>query len=467
MDPEQLKQLKQRHKDLLDECKALEEKVKAEKRDFTEEEGQLFDAHLEEIDKTVAQIKAANAANQRSGRLKAAIDRAYTPEPPTPTPNVQPTTEPVLDVRERMPATIRPYRPLVCFRGDDGPRRAYRMGQWSLAALVGRSDAQRWCRDHGVTLGMDVETRALSTGVNTAGGYLIPEEFKPDIIELLETYGVARRELDPEPMVRDTKIIPRRTGGLTSYFVGENTAPTESEPTWDQVQLTAKILATLTKMSIEVSEDTIVNLGEKIGVEAARAFALKEDQCAFLGDGTSTYGGMFGVFPKIDDGTHTASISEAVAGNTAFSTLDFGDFEAALGKLPEYAVQAGNAKWYISRVGFYASMARLMDAAGGNTMDHHARGPGLQFLGLPVVISQVCNSTTAAQVSTVVCVVGDMRMAASFGDRRQLTMLTSEHRYMELGQIGIRVTERFDIVIHDLGDTTNAGPVVGLKTPAA
>jgi HK97 family phage major capsid protein len=459
-----LEKLKRRRKSLLDECKALEEKVKAEGRDqLSDEEGKLFDAHMAECDELEAQIVAENTANARTARLKAAVKRGAVPEPPTPTSSVQPTTEPVLDLRERVPATIRSYRPLVCFRGEDGPRRAYRMGHWGLAVLGGNTTSQAWCRDHGVS----TTSRALSTGVNTAGGYLIPEEFKPDIIELLETYGVARQELDPEPMVRDTKIIPRRTSGLTSYFIGENTEPTESEPTWDQVQLTAKILATLTKMSIEVEDDSIVSLGEKIGVEAVRAFALKEDQCCFLGDGTSTYGGMFGVFPKIDDGTHTASIYTAVAGNTAFSTLDLVDFEGALGKLPQYVVQGGNAKWFISRIGYYASMARLMDAAGGNTKDDIAGGTGLQFLGLPVVISQVCNTTTAAQVSTVVCVLGDLRMAGSFGDRRQLTMMTSEHRYMELGQIGIRVTERFDIGIHDLGDTTDAGPLVGLKTPAA
>ena len=459
-----LNKWKKRRKDLLDECKALEEKVKAEDRDqLSHEEGKLFDAHMTECDELEVKITAENTATARTARLQAAVERGAVPVPDPPRSNVQPTTEPVLDLRERVPATIRAYRPLVCFRGDDGPRRAYRMGHWGLAVLGGNMASQAWCRDHE----LNTTSRALSTGVNTGAGYLIPEEFKPDIIELMETYGVFRTEADPEPMARDTKIIPRRTEGLTSYFVGENTAPTESEPTWDQVQLTAKILATLTKLSIEVDEDSIVNLGEKIGSEAARAFALKEDQCGFLGTGTSTYGGMYGVFPKIDDGTHTASIHTALAGNTAFSTLDLVDFEAVLGQIPQYAIQGGNAKWYISRVGYYASMARLMDAAGGNTKDHLAAGSGLQFLGIPVVISQVCNTTTAAQINTVVCVLGDMRMAASFGDRRQLTMLTSEHRYMELGQIGIRVTERFDIVIHDLGNTTVAGPIIGLKTPAA
>ena len=32
----------------------------------------------------------------------------------------------------------------------------------------------------------------------------------------------------------------------------------------------------------------------------------------------------------------------------------------------------------------------------------------------------------------------------------------------EYDQVGIKATERFDFVAHDLGDTSTAGPVVGL-----
>jgi hypothetical protein len=45
--------------------------------------------------------------------------------------------------------------------------------------------------------------------------------------------------------------------------------------------------------------------------------------------------------------------------------------------------------------------------------------------------------------------------------------MESEHRYFEFDQTGIRGTQRYDIVVHDLGDGTNAGPIVALKTPAS
>ena len=57
---------------------------------------------------------------------------------------------------------------------------------------------------------------------------------------------------------------------------------------------------------------------------------------------------------------------------------------------------------------------------------------------------------------------GDIAMAATFGDRRGMTVARStEYKFAE-DQIAIKATERFDINIHDIGDTTNAGPVVAL-----
>jgi hypothetical protein len=48
------------------------------------------------------------------------------------------------------------------------------------------------------------------------------------------------------------------------------------------------------------------------------------------------------------------------------------------------------------------------------------------------------------------------------GERRGVTIKRSDHRYFENDQIGLLGTERFDINVHDLGDNTNAGPLVAM-----
>lgn len=335
------------------------------------------------------------------------------------------------------------------------PEDAFLSAQWFLAALYQVPGAIQWCKDHGVQL--------AASGVDgPKGGFLVPNVLENTIIDLREQYGVFRREAYNYPMSSESHTIPRRKSGLDAYFVGENEEATESEKGWGAVELVARKLMATTRFPTEYSEDAIIQVADDLAREIAYAFALKEDQCGFNGAGTSTYGGITGATVKINDGNHAASIVTAAAGNTSFDTLDLGDFESCVGKLPEYA--EGNAKWYISKAGWAASMLRLLDAAGGNTSNELARGGGKTFLGYPVVITQVMNKTLTAQTSTIVALFGDLRMAATLGTRRGITIKSSEHRYIEKDQVLLTGTERFALNVHELGDGSDAGPLIALKT---
>ena len=75
-----------------------------------------------------------------------------------------------------------------------------------------------------------------------------------------------------------------------------------------------------------------------------------------------------------------------------------------------------------------------------------------------------------ATVTDIVCALGDLRLAADFGDRRQTTISFSRDATVnsvsmfEAGEVALLGTERFDINIHDVGSTSEAGPMVGLLT---
>jgi HK97 family phage major capsid protein len=346
---------------------------------------------------------------------------------------------------------------LRAFRGPTAEAEAYLTGQFLAAALFQVPASLQWCADHGVRV-----YNALSGSDNALGGFLVPIEMERAIITLREERGVFRREARVVPMGSDTLNVPRRTTGVTAYFAADNGAMTASDKAWDDVALVAKKVYALVKYSSELAEDAIISIGDDLTAEIAYAFADKEDECGINGNGTSTYGGIVGVLNAMNAG----SIYTAASGNTAFATLDLADFEGALGKVPQYAV--GNAKWYISRVGFYQSIARLVDALGGNTVDHAASGPNrTQFLGLPVVFSQVLNSTTTAQASTNILFVGDLKQGAMLGTRRGVSILVSEHRYFEYDQLAIRGTERFDINVHEKGTASAASSLIVLATPSS
>jgi HK97 family phage major capsid protein len=221
-------------------------------------------------------------------------------------------------------------------------------------------------------------------------------------------------------------------------------------------------LAVLCKYSSEIAEDAVISIADDLAMEIAYAFADKEDECGFNGDGTSTYGGIVGLKNAVLAGSKYT----AITGNTAFSTLDLDDFEAMVGKLPQFAV--GGAAWYISRVGWANSMLRLAEAAGGNTTAQIAQGAALQFLGFPVVISQVLNSTTSAQTSTDgICYLANLDMGASFGSRRGVSIAVDGSRFFESDQLAVRGTERFDINVHEKGTSSVAGPIIMMSTPSS
>jgi hypothetical protein len=122
----------------------------------------------------------------------------------------------------------------------DSVEAAYRSAQWMLATIGQNARAQRWCKDHGM------ELRVMTTDVDSSGGYLVPDEMEQSIIDLRASYGLARRLCRRRPMASDTKSIPKRTSGVTAYFVNEdNSGVTASDKGWGNVNLVAKTLAAL------------------------------------------------------------------------------------------------------------------------------------------------------------------------------------------------------------------------------
>lgn len=460
-----VKALEEQQAKLLDRTKAIAKLAADEERELSDDETAEVDRILDsDIPKLQAKIDRAKKIEAEEARLaqirnEPALTRADGPDDDADAD----TVENDLAARITIPrACAHRFSTLKCFHGKDAEKRAYISGRFLFATLFGDENSRKWCDDHQV----DWRPRAaMGTTNDNLGGALVPEEMEQAIIDLKEMYGVFRREARNVPMMSDTKYQPRRTSGVTAYFVGENPASgvTASDKAWDNVRLVANKLAVLCKYSTEIAEDAIISIADDLTREIAYAFAVKEDACGFLGDASDTYGGIVGLINAIQAGSKVT----ATTGNTAFSTLDLVDFEEMIGALPTYA--EGNAKWYISKAGWAASMMRLADAAGGNTTENIAGGPSTRtFLGYPVVISQTMNSTLTAQTSTDgICYFGDLRQAAMFGNRRGMQILVSPHRYMEFDQIGILGTERFDIVVHEVGDASNAGSIIMLSTPSA
>lgn len=411
----------------------------------TEADTKAYDAAKAEIAAFDAKIARAEEAD----RLKASV--------------ALPVADPIIR------AGLVPARPrnaaLKNFKGADADERAYRFGQFALASIMGNAKAAAWCRENGY------ELKAQSEGVATQGGFLVPDEMATDIIVLRDSYGIARRVCKNWPMGRDSMSVPKLTGGLTAYPVGESTsdsptAITASTTAWGQVMLTAKKWGVLTYLSPELDEDAAVNIGDILVGEIAYAYALAEDTALFAGDGTSAYHGIQGLRTIFNAGVGTLKGSvDAASGHDTMAEIDAADLAAVQGRLPQYVYDRGDPRWYCSQTMFANVFERLIGASGGVTKDQASGRTLREYNGYPIEITpaMLAPAATSTDFSDVAGILfGDIGMGVAFGDRRGMTVARSTDYKFGEDMIAIKGTERFDIVAHGLGNTANAGTVVAL-----
>jgi HK97 family phage major capsid protein len=352
------------------------------------------------------------------------------------------------NLRIEMP---RPFGRLVAFKDTpSGHEAAYRSGMWIAANLYGNTKAKEWCRVNGVRA-------AMTEGVNTAGGNLVPDEMETSIIKLVNEYGLFRRSCRVTPMSSDVKNRPRRKGGITAYYTAESTAATESQSAWDNVQLVAKKLMVLTRMSSELSEDAIIDVADDTAQEIAMAFAYKEDTVGFTGTGLSTDGGIVGVLVKAIDAAHTKAKVAAASGHDTMAEIDADDVLSLMAAIPQYA-KRGSA-WYCSPSAQSMIIDAIKLAGGGNSMENITNGAGPQFMGYPVYTTDVMADTPATNYNgAVIMAFGNLSMAATLGLRRGISLAVDNSVYFTTDEIAIKGTMRHDINVHDLGSTTVKSP---------
>lgn len=342
--------------------------------------------------------------------------------------------------------TANPYSRLKVFKSKET---AYRFGSFVLAA-GGHKKAAQFCANNGMIL------KAHNESSNTQGGFLVPDEFESELITLRESFGVFRANAKVYPMKGDTLRIAKRQNGLTAYWAGEMTAGTESTQTFDSIGLVAKKLFCLTTISNELLEDATMNIGDDIALEMAYQFSFKEDQAGFLGDGTSTYGGVVGLDAALTDATYQVSDGAG----TTFAAVTKAEISAGFAKLPAWAWQRDNVKIYCHKSVYHNVFESLAMAVGGATATELSNGIAPRYLGIPVVYCQAM--PFAAGAAATYAFIGDLAQACILGDRRSTTIAFSDSALntFEQDERAIRGTERLDIQCANVGGSTASGAMI-------
>jgi HK97 family phage major capsid protein len=339
------------------------------------------------------------------------------------------------------------------FTGPDAERRAERVGHW-FKAIVGQDKSKAWCIEKGIGL-----TKATSESMDSVGGFLAPQDFDAAIINVREMVGAFRQGAEIRPTRSDGQVRPRRTNGLTANFVTEGSSIAESSFQLDAVESAQKKLAILGRASSELFEDTAADLGEFLTSEIGYAFAAKEDDCGFNGDGTSSFSGINGLSTKL------AGLKSSVAAastHKTFLTLDNTDLTNLMAGVLATAIPG--AAWYTSATGYAQTICRLGAIAGGLVAMQRPDGTiSANFLGFPVRFSGKLPDVSTDLSTKPMLFFGDLSQSSVLVERQQQTIIAISHdRALDADQVLVRGVQRCDIVNHSVGDASTRGSVAML-----
>lgn len=428
------------------------------KADRTAEETQEMLAADGEAQALMGQIETEAAAVKAAERAQAT--KAFLTQNTTVVPPAEPINQPGLPVE-----VVAAYGEVTSFKGtrEEKAQKAHDFGRFLYAALKRDPGSVEYCKAHNIAL------KAMSGDSNVDGAAMVPIQFVGDLISLIGVYGVARQVMRPTPMSSDSAIVPRRTGGVTTYYGGQGATITASDVSTNAVELHSKNLFALVVSALQLSDDSFINIGNLVADELAVGFAKAEDEAMFLGTGATTYGGIFGIIPSfqksVEDagGTWTTDAHKVynpgivLAAGNAFSEVTLANLHSVKAAVKRFRRPADN-RWFCNQSFYDGVMQRLLAAAGGAQISEivqlNSDYQNEKLLGKPVVFTEVMIETEAN--SGVPLVYGDPSLAGRFGDRQELTIARSVEYGFATGQEAWRGMERYDIVFHDLGTASSS-----------
>ena len=339
-------------------------------------------------------------------------------------------------------------------RAFENAKDAYQVGMW-FKAKAGDAEARRWCQDHGV------EARAQGSTGSTTGAAFVPDVLSSTVIRLVDQYSAFAQNATNVVMPSDVLLFPRRTAGATAYWIDENSAITASDPTSNQVTLTAKKVTGAVVIASELLQDSIVSIADWIAAELALSLSNAVEAAAWSGN-PSNAPGVAGLVTTHTGGllassgaTFAASLVTA-AGDTP-DEVTKGNLLAMMGAVPQHS-RAG-AKWFCSPF-FFASCMQNLDLAQGGSVGL-SQGMGLTFLGSPVVLTDRLPSG-ADSTGVVMALYGNMANSSYYGIRQAIEIASSDQVNFLSDQTVIRAVARVAITHANLGSSTVAGPIIGL-----
>ena len=263
----------------------------------------------------------------------------------------------------------------------------------------------------------------LTEGTPADGGYLVPDEFRAEIIKKLHDTAVIRPRARVIPMSSDTLKIPTTDSSVKTYWTAEAASKTTTSAQFDEFELSILKLAAVMVASDELLEDSSVGVIEYLTEEFANAIAIEEDRVFTSGNGTTEPAGL-----------DSYTLTTVDAGGA----LAYGHFVDAWTTLKQG--YRANSVW-IAHSQVIAEIFKLQDGNARPLILDIPSKPNPVLMGRPIL---ECNSMDTTKIF-----FGDLGKYI-IGDKGEMRMATSNEAYVastsmfQTDQTAIRVVKRMD-----------------------
>lgn len=300
------------------------------------------------------------------------------------------------------------------------------LGDYFLA--VYRNDTRRLKNIYGV--------KSLNESSGEDGGYTVPEEFMNRLMQATRDASVIERLATPFPMKNKTLSIPvlKQTGtyvdGQTQYAGGlqwvktaEGETMTSTQPTFNQITLTAHKQAGYTEVTEELMTDSPLTIESVLTRLVAQSLAYRKDYLYVNGSGAGEPLGFLNkpdILIKVDLTDASPTLSEFAQMRSRLISSSY-----------------GKAVWLINPLLSHLLFALDNDAVG--FLPNFQGKPVYTFLGMPIEYSEVMPTTVANGGIALV----DMGYYA-IGQKQGISVKSSEHVSFTKDMITWRFTWRGD-----------------------
>jgi HK97 family phage major capsid protein len=261
-------------------------------------------------------------------------------------------------------------------------------------------------------------------------------QYGKEIVELVATYGDARKYCTVYPLGANTVKLPRLKTDPAFGFIDMSGTVPDKNPQYEYVDFTPLKAGGIIRIPSEIDSDSIIAMGQWLAKYIARQFAKWEDETTWNADGSGTYKTRKGMLLKADELSKKLTLT---TGNTSTDDVTLANLRLLRGLVDVGALNT--AAYY-----FHPTMDGLLstfNASGTNPYTIMDGKPKLD--GYPVRWVSVMQPFSSTSTPNKYAAAFGAMEYWGFGERQTPEIAISKDIYFVTDEIGMRALERFDI----------------------